>query len=243
MTEMIFEGRTEREAVKLAAEKLGSESFDVEIIEKSGGLFSKSKVKIRVKPLSYIPAPVASPTLVASVEKEDSQTAPPDPPSEDIIRKTAEYTEGILNRMGYSGTVRFKEFDGAKVMLVITSEHSNIIIGRRGKNLDALQILSNTYFIRLVGNIGYWRIVIDMENYRVRQKESISRTAHRAADTALRTGSVQVLGLMNPFERRIVHATISSYRELTTKSDGDGLYKRVKIIPQGTSRNHSRKRR
>jgi predicted RNA-binding protein Jag len=37
MTAMEFEGRTEREAVAKAAAELGSESFDVEILEKSGG--------------------------------------------------------------------------------------------------------------------------------------------------------------------------------------------------------------
>ena len=60
MTAMEFEGRTEREAVAKAAAELGSESFDVEILEKTGGLFGRSKVRIRVRALTAIPDPMGS---------------------------------------------------------------------------------------------------------------------------------------------------------------------------------------
>jgi spoIIIJ-associated protein len=36
---------------------------------------------------------------------------------------------------------------------------------------------------------------------------------------------------MNPFERRLVHTALNEIEGVDTKSEGDGLYKQVRIIP------------
>ncbi len=244
MKTMEFEGRTEQEAVKRAAAELGSESFDVEVIEKSGGFFGRSKVRIRVKLLTSIPNPISgSKTLPESDSSTDARMDETlDPPPDQFLEKSSEFAEGILKRMGYESKVRFKKMDGAKVILEVTSNFSNIIIGKKGKNLDALQVLVNVFFFRLVKDVNPWRIVIDTEGYRARQEEALIRTAHRAADEVIRTGSNRLLEPMNPFERKLIHTTIENREDVVTRSEGDGLYKRVKIIA-GKARNKKNRNR
>ena len=38
---------------------------------------------------------------------------------------------------------------------------------------------------------------------------------------------------MNPFERRIIHTTLNGLEDIETKSEGEGLFKQVRIIYRG----------
>lgn len=268
MTAMEFEGRTEREAVAKAAAELGSESFDVEILEKSGGIFGRGKVRIRVRTLENIPDPMGKGD--SSIRNKNSKSRsknrpqgknqkmnseepkspvpaepaePIDPPSGEIVDKIISFVEGTIEHMGFPGTLAQSGQDGAKIIFEITTESSNILIGKKGKNLDALQLLANVYLNRVVGDSAPWRVVLDTEGYRARREESLVRMAHRVADEAVRTHSSRLLEPMNPFERRLIHTAINERDDVVTKSEGDGLYKRVRVIAKGASRSRSRNRR
>jgi len=45
------------------------------------------------------------------------------------------------------------------------------------------------------------------------------------------TGRNEILDLMNPYERRIIHLAANQVNGITTESLGDGFLKRVKIYP------------
>ena len=253
MTVMEFEGRTEREAVARAAAELGSESFDVEVLEKGGGLFGRGKVKIRVRPLTTVPDPMKNGSrfyteekirpLPASTPERDEAEIPAEPPSTDVVEAVSSFVEGITERMDLPASVTYKEMDGTKAVFEITSESSNILIGKKGKNLDALQLLANVYLIKVAGDHAPLRVVLDTEGYRERREESLIRIAHRTADEAVRTRSNRLLEPMNPFERRLIHTAINDRDDVLTKSEGEGLYKRVRIIAKGRSQRRSRDRR
>ncbi|MBO4547275.1 MAG: protein jag, partial [Treponema sp.] len=38
---------------------------------------------------------------------------------------------------------------------------------------------------------------------------------------------------MNPFERRLIHTTLNDIPDIETKSEGDGLYKQVRVLYKG----------
>lgn len=245
MKTMEFEGRTEREAVAHAAHELGIESFDVEILEKSGNLFSRSRVRIRVKPLTNIPDPIkgnianAHPRKNAVRNTADEPSPQVDIPADSILQKLGEFAGGILERMGYPGKVAYWKQEEDTLIFQIESDNANIIIGKRGKNLDALQLLVNVYFSRLVDDRNGWHIVLDIENYRLRQKEMLIKEVQHLADEVLRTGSSRLLRSLNPFERRLAHMMISKWEKLATKSEGDGPYKRIRIMLNDSQRRNS----
>ena len=185
-----FEGRTEKEAIDRAAEELGLQKndFDVEILEtQRSGLFKKGYVKIQV----HTSQPVRSAEIGDG--DEDTEAGPPvrsgqisqpvfgDPePKNEFEKLMIDFIEGLIDRMGYSGKVTILFREEHKIGLKIDSEYSSILIGKKGKNLDALQLLANIY----AGRQGRedMRVILDSENYRIRREESLVRLAYTVAD-------------------------------------------------------------
>jgi spoIIIJ-associated protein len=242
-----FEGRTEKEAVDRAAEELGLEKddFDVEILETHRqGLFRKGYVKIQVhtdKPVSDPPAraPRAGGgkdeegrRRKESPEKQHGQAVFGDPePKNDFERKMIDFVAGVIGRMGYSGEVSVLFREDHKIGLKVDSEHSSILIGKKGKNLDALQLLANIY----AGRQGRedMRVILDSENYRIRREESLVRLAYTVADRVRENRGSILLEPMNPFDRRLIHTTLNDIADVETKSEGEGLYKQVRVYYRG----------
>lgn len=226
-----FEGRTEQEAIDKAVEELGldRDDFDVEILEKEKkGLFRKGNVRIRV----YFGEDDSDIEEEPEEEEPDVEEAPEnrDPePQNDNERKIIEFVDTLIQKMGYKGKTSISFRRDTKIGLSIDSDDSSIIIGRKGKNLDAIQLITNVYAGNLDPDI---KVVIDSENYRMRHEEQIIRNAYRIAEQVKRSGKSRLLDPMNPFERRLVHTALNDFDGVETKSEGEGLYKQVRIIPK-----------
>lgn len=113
------------------------------------------------------------------------------------------------------------------VTLKLHGPDMGILIGKHGQTLDALQYLTN-----LVANKNSSeriRIIIDVEDYRERRIETLSRLAVRLADKVKRNGERVVLEPMNPHERKIIHMALQNDRRITTLSEGEEPYRKVVI--------------
>lgn len=226
-----FEGRTEQEAIDKAVEELGldRDDFDVEILEKEKkGLFRKGNVRIRV----YFGEDDSDIEEEPEEEEPEAEEAPEnrDPePQNNNERKIIEFVDTLIQKMGYKGKTSISFRRDTKIGLSIDSDDSSIIIGRKGKNLDAIQLITNVYAGNLDPDI---KVVIDSENYRMRHEEQIIRNAYRIAEQVKRSGKSRLLDPMNPFERRLVHTALNDFDGVETKSEGEGLYKQVRIIPK-----------
>ena len=133
--------------------------------------------------------------------------------------------------MGYESSVEVMFREDKKIGIKLSSENSSILIGRKGKNLDALQLLANVY----AGHLGYEdvRVILDTENYRVRREENLVHLAYTTADKVRSGKSSILLEPMNPFERRLIHTTLNDIPDIETKSEGEGLYKQVRVFYKG----------
>jgi len=223
-----FEGRSEKEAIDAAAEELGLErdGFDVEILEtQSGSIFKKGKVRIRVHTKDE--APVS--TSAAPAPRREPIGNPL--PADEFEGKILEFTKKMIEGMGYACEVSILFREEKKVGVRIDSEHASIIIGKKGKNLDALQLLVNVY----AGRLGRedTRVILDSENYRIRREEALVRLAYDTGEQVRRTRQSVLLEPMNPFERRIIHTTLNDIVDIETKSEGEGLYKQVRVMFRG----------
>ena len=226
-----YEGKTEKEAIELAAAELNLEKdqFDVEILEtQKNSLFKKGYVKIRVVTLDDDKS--------HSYEKSDYQenhsrivTEPL--PQGEFESKLIEFITTVIEKMGYDIKVEISYREDRKIGIRLESSHSSILIGRKGKNLDALQLLANIY----AGRLGHEeiRIILDTENYRIRREETLVRLAYTTADKVRTSHNSILLEPMNPFERRLIHTTLNDIPDVETKSEGDGLYKQVRVIYKG----------
>ena len=223
-----FEGKTEAEALenaKVALQLGDSDDVYVEVLEQTKKtLFKRGYVKLRV----YYGESVEDD--MSASEENTSSPAPGNvlEPENDNERKVIAFLEKLIEKMGYKGKVTINFRKDQKLGLDIESDSSSILIGRKGKNLDALQLLVNVY----AGNLDEdLKVVIDSENYRMRHEELIVRNAVKAAEYVKRSGRSKLLEPMNPFERRLVHTALNDFDGVDTKSEGDGLYKQVRIVP------------
>lgn len=227
-----YEAKTEKEAIEMAAADLGLEQdqFDVEIVEtQKNSLFKKGFVKIKVH--------VEGVLKKSASERNGEETQPAsrlfaDPlPKDEFEKKMIDFMASIIRKMGYEGSVDVLFREDRKLGLKLTSPSSPILIGRKGKNLDALQLLANIY----AGRLGREdvRIVLDSENYRIRREESLVRLAYVTADRVRTSHTAILLEPMNPFERRLIHTTLNDIGDIETKSEGDGLYKQVRVLYKG----------
>ena len=218
-----FEGKTEKEAIDRAIEALGLErdEFDVEIVEtqKSGFLFKKGKVVIRVHVGDDVP-----------VRSGDTNPVP----ENDFEHALVDFVQNVIEKAGFPGKVSVGFREQRKLGLRIDSEHSGILIGRKGKNLDAVQLLANVVAGRLTNDDI--RVILDAENYRTRREDSIVRMARKIGEQIRRTKGSRLLEPMNPFERRLVHTALNDIDDVDTKSEGEGLYKQVRVYYRGVDR-------
>ncbi|NLV63770.1 MAG: protein jag [Clostridiaceae bacterium] len=109
----------------------------------------------------------------------------------------------------------------------LSAENIGIIIGRRGETLDALQ-----YLLGLAVNKQsdrFMRVTLDVCNYREKREETLIRLAKRLADKVERTRKNITLEPMNPYERRIIHATLQDYGQVETYSIGDEPNRKIVI--------------
>ena len=70
---------------------------------------------------------------------------------------------------------------------------------------------------------------MDAENYRAKRERTLEKLAKRLANTVAKTGKPITLEPMNPYERRILHATLQSHPRVETISEGEEPYRRVVI--------------
>ncbi len=207
-----FEGKTTEEAIENASRQLNLpiEELRVDIIEPGSagifGLVGSKKAKIKV-----------------SVKREES------PDNETGLVLAKEALENILALIPVETTVSVSNVDG-NIALNIIGDTSGLLIGRKGKTLDALQFIVNKIVNKALEK--KIRVVVDSENYRQRRKDTLTQMALRMGDKAKRIGKPVTTNPLNPRERRIIHLTLKEDEGLNTKSKGEGLLKKVVIIPK-----------
>jgi spoIIIJ-associated protein len=135
----------------------------------------------------------------------------------------------ILDRMGIEAEVSAFD-DGDRIILDAHGAESGLIIGKKGATLDALQYVINR-IISKKPNDGPG-VIVDAEGYRGRREDSLADLARRLAEKAIKSGRPVPVEPMSPHDRRIVHVTLAEHPEVTTESEGEGVFRRVVIFPK-----------
>ena len=197
-----YEGKTEREAIKKASEDLGVDvnQMKVEVLGGKSRFFSfGGSTKIRV----YL-----------------------DDLHADLGMRAEQFLQEMFGTIGVDIDTRSVEEDD-RIYLEITSDSAGMIIGKRGKTLEALQLLVN--IIMNKGEEQWTKIILDIENYRDKREATLRELAGKVARKVKKTGKPQFLEPMNPFERRIIHMALQDDPHVETKSEGNGNMKRVRV--------------
>ena len=138
------------------------------------------------------------------------------------------FLEGLFPIMNVNAKCNLVEEDD-KIVVEVTAERSQQVIGYRGETLDALQTLAGA--VANIGREDYRRVVVDCENYREKREDTLKGLAEKLADRAVREGRKVILEPMAPYERRIIHSALADRKDVTTESDGKEPNRHVVIVP------------
>jgi spoIIIJ-associated protein len=154
-------------------------------------------------------------------------------PEDGKAELSLEMTTEILKRMSLQVDIKIRE-DGEEVILDITGEDIGRVIGKKGQTLDALQFLINKIVNRFPE--GRRHIVLDSGDYRQRREDGLISMARREAKRAVQQSRVITLEPMSPRDRRVIHLSLAKFPGVSTRSDGQGAERRVRIIPARQAR-------
>ena len=209
--EAIATGETVEQAFENACVQLGVETVEAEfeVLElpekKKLGLFGGKPAKVR-----------------AYIQSSPAQAA-------------ADYLQDLLQKMGLENVEisihEEKNEEGTQngALLTLSGDDIGFVIGHRGETLDALQYLAG-----LVANHvdeGYYRITLDIGNYREKRKETLEALGKKIALKAVKIGRNYPLVPMNPYERRIIHTAVQEVEGAKSWSEGEDIARHVVIGP------------
>ena len=147
----------------------------------------------------------------------------------------ADFLEEILARVGIEASVEPNPEDGTMYVDVLGAGEDDddmaLLIGRHGQTLEALQELTRHVVMRRTGM--RCRVVVDVEDYRKRQRDRLVARARDVAKRVARTGREEELDPMTPFDRKIVHDAVARVEGVESFSRGEDPDRRVVIAPPG----------
>ena len=251
MKSLEFEGKTIDEAINRACEEwhVSRDKLNIEIIADGTagffGILGKKQAKIRATLLSLAepldsppagtptgpskPAPARKkPAARVEVETADNNTGLRYETDENTALLAKTVVEGILTRMSLDCPVTIRE-TADKIILNIEGNSSGLLIGRRGQNLDALQYVVNKAVHKTPN--GRKMIVVDTESYRQRREETLTALAAKIGEKVKKTKKAVTLNYLNAHNRRIIHMALQDETGITTKSRGEGEYRKLIIVP------------
>ncbi len=214
--EITVSAKTIEEAVALGASKLGKLVSDVtyEVLEEGKkGILGLGSREATVK-------------VVAKETVED---------------KVLNYINNIISDMGAEAVAKVVKVEEnlsengtveKDICINIEGKGLGMLIGRHGDVLDSLQYLCNIVVGRFPKDPEkheYIRVVLDIENYRVKRADTLKALARRMADRVYNSGRNFTLEPMSSYERRIIHSELQNYNGVHTYSVGSESDRRVVI--------------
>ena len=197
-------GKTYEEALMAGLAQMGlpSDKVDVEVLEEG----TKGFLGIGAKPYRL------------RLTKKDTPAI-----------RAEEFLKNVTSLMGLEVSFDITEDEDA-MLINMQGDNQGILIGHRGETLDALQYLTSLQVNK--GGKEYRRVTLDTEGYRAKREQTLIALAGRMANKVHKSGRRMMLEPMNPYERRILHATLQDNPYVTTHSEGEEPNRRVVITPK-----------
>ena len=158
--------------------------------------------------------------------EDDGEDDESDNPLDTEGEIAADYLEELLDIADLDGDIDTFVENGRAHVSVLTD--SDVLVGKDGEVLEALQELTRLAVITETGNRS--RLMLDIGGYRDRRRKALTELATDAVQDAKDSGEAVRLAPMNPFERKIVHDVVAG-AGLTSESEGEEPQRRVVILP------------
>lgn len=137
---------------------------------------------------------------------------------DEIIKYIKNFFNDLSKNMNIDIAVEINENNNV-ININLISSNNAILIGKDGKNLDAIQTILRTIVSKNARN--FLKINVDVSNYKTKKMEKLQSEIIKLATEIQNTKIDVKLDPMNSYERMIVHNVISKYSNLKTESIGE----------------------
>ena len=216
---MRYEGKTLEEALELAAGAVGRPADDLQyrIVEDKKTFWGARRVVVELitdGTVKFAPAAPAGP-----VSEEE-------PADEETIAEVS----NVLRELLVAAELRVEVRHRANLAFDLSGDDLPHLIARQGEGLEGLQTLAGRIAGKKLGRPVFPQL--DADGFRERRQEVLQESARRQAERVKLSGRKVLLDPMSPSDRRLVHLSLSSDTQVETKSEGEGYFKRVAILPK-----------
>jgi len=220
----------------LLEQGLRREDVEVKVIDQ-GGLFKKAKVLLiwgeekQEEVVETVEVEEQPQVVEEKVEEEEKPLiAEKKKRIVDTSRVEArgkEFLQGLVKLVDENAVVE-SEAKENEVMFTVSGSNLGKLIGFRGENLQALQLLLSGIKTRAEGPV---RLYLDIDGYKANRNQALIDLANKTAEQAIKIERNIHLDPMNAYERRIIHTTIQGREDVTTESTGEGEKRHVVVKP------------
>lgn len=211
---------------------LQRDEVEVSIVEKGKRGFLGFGKKMAVVNLTPQKLATTTPTPqkqqdVLTAEKKDTRVQKKQE-LEKALLDLGEYLASITQKMGIQVTIDLTPSKHVAYYEFQTKQEG-LLIGRRGKTLNALQLIAQDYLDKKTHHRV--RVVLDVADYRQRRQETLEYLAQNVAQDALLEHRVMRLDPMPAYERKIIHSALAKEKNIKTYSQGSEPKRYVVIEP------------
>lgn len=146
-------------------------------------------------------------------------------------KKATDYLLSIFHAMGSQDAYVSAFRQGDATLLRVEGEDVEGLIDTRGETVQALSYLTDRAVNKGIDKKSneYLRIRLDVAGYRSRREGELVALAERTAKEVIQANRSKTLAPMNPYERLIVHTTISKMEGVMSESKGADTERRIVI--------------
>lgn len=160
-------------------------------------------------------------------DESRAHEAPPPREAPEKVEKAKAFCEELLGRMGAQVKVEVRETPEAIGVSVTAAEGNALEL--TSALVEAVQYLVN----RVVNprSDGRKWVNLDVGGFREEGDPAVKAMAERLAATAIRLGKVLAIAPMSARDRRQVHLALVGAEGVSTRSEGEGLFRQLLVIP------------
>lgn len=153
----------------------------------------------------------------------------------DVIKKTdafqfiKDFIIELTRNMGIDVNIESKYRDDV-LNIVLYSDNNNLLIGKDGKNMNALSVVVRQVIYNEFGNSIKFNL--DVGEYKIKHEKNIEKMVLRIAKDVGKSKVEAKLDPMNSYERRIVHNVLNDNKYVYTESFGEEPNRYVVIKPK-----------
>lgn len=148
---------------------------------------------------------------------------------DEIVDFLKEYIIELTKKIGFNVNLEIKKREDA-FHITIFSDNNALLIGKNGKNMEALTIVVRQAVATQTGE--FVKVSIDIGDYKQRKQDKIVVLAKKIAREVGRTKIEAKLDPMNSYERRLVHSALADNKYVTTESVGEEPNRAIVIKPR-----------